>query len=177
MGCRLFVGASPASVPPPPDPRSDRSQFLHDLLSASQSRQHPKQFCAAAVERIHRSHLRHHWRHRSVILISAKNLLVRITPMLIRKYMLGLILRIGLLLIRTGLLNKPITYDRRQLAGASIPPETMKHSPLFQKLFRLPRKISQVTLLCVTFPPPKHSFHPPKFMMTFFSHRLKTQNF
>src|SRR6218665_194382 len=63
------------------------------------------------------------------------------------------------------------------MAEASIPPETMKHSPYFRNSFRLSRKISQVTLFRLTFPP-KMSFGPPKFLMTYcFSHRLKTSQF
>ena len=59
-------------------------------------------------------------------------------------------------------------------SGASIPPETMMHfppsfrfHPYFWDIFRLCRKFSKFylfTKICF-------HFHPPKFLMTFFSHR------
>src|SRR6218665_303299 len=75
---------------------------------------------------------------------------------------------------------KPHCKTKYKNPGASIPPETMMHfpplfqiSPLFQKNFRTFWKI--LTIL----PFPKHflDFHPPKFLMTFFSHQPQISNF
>ena len=57
--------------------------------------------------------------------------------------------------------------------GASIPPEAMMHFPsvsdflLFQKNFQTLWKIFQI----LPFPEKFFDFHPPKFLMTFFSHQ------
>ena len=64
--------------------------------------------------------------------------------------------------------------NRCKLRGVH-PPETMMHFPLFQispyfrKIFRLWGKFSQFEKFL--------HFHPPKFLMTFFSHRPQISNF
>src|SRR6218665_962898 len=64
-------------------------------------------------------------------------------------------------------------------AGAFIHPETFMHfplfqiSPLFSKNFQTLRKI----LTILPFHEKFLNFHPPKFLMTFFSHRPHILNF
>src|SRR6218665_1186771 len=58
-------------------------------------------------------------------------------------------------------------------------PQTMMHFPLFQlspllgNTFRTPMKIFHI----YSFPDKFLDFHPPKFLMTFFSHRPQISNF
>ena len=62
-------------------------------------------------------------------------------------------------------------------AGGVHPPwDNEAFPPYFRKFVRLSRKILQVPLFRVTFPP-KRVFHLQKFLMTFFSQQLKTSQF
>src|SRR6218665_1477688 len=81
----------------------------------------------------------------------------------------------------TSRVSRPgVTSQFRKLhAGASFPLETIMHSPL---CFRFPPLFSKNVLtlrkILTIFPFPEIflDFHPPKFLMTFFSHRPQISN-
>src|SRR6218665_4056487 len=64
---------------------------------------------------------------------------------------------------------------KRSIQGRPSPGDNEAFPPI-SEIFRQSRKISQVTLFRVTFSP-KMSFHPQKFLMKLFSHRLKVSHF
>ena len=75
--------------------------------------------------------------------------------------------------------TRPIIIFYSRCTGASIHPEAMMHFPSvsdfppFPKNFQTPWKISKT----LPFPEKLFDFHPPKFLMTFFSHQLQISNF
>src|SRR6218665_3299463 len=71
-----------------------------------------------------------------------------------------------------GLCCSPIVWHRYALTGASIPSEAMMHFPLFQ----ISPYFQNFFRLCVSFPDKFLDFHPPNFLMTFFSHRTQISN-